>query len=234
MNKKVLVMAVALFAVVVLAANANSVLATITYTEEMHAAANCVIDVPGQTMIRLTAYGQMYSEFYSGRGERFQILVHTGQFSGGLPVFKNVAAYEDNPTRSDFSKYQIAIGLVENLVEPGQIQVIRVGKSNTVMVHWNIPLVCPATGGSNPTPAVTLPPGKLVLEGDDEAHSFNTPSTKIGPNNWNYSAVGTYYHAKATLFCEGWDYKWLPVAEQFVGTSMQPRVSEQSWTWMHP
>jgi hypothetical protein len=182
-------------------------------------------------MIRLTAYGQVYGDYFHGRGERFQIMVHTGQFSGGLPVFKNVAAYEDNPTRSDFSKYQVAIGISENLVEPGQIQVIRVGKSSTVMVHWNIPLVCPAT---STTPLVTIPPGKLVVEGYGDPVSYTTPTTQIGPNSWSYSVVGSYFRANATFFCESWDYKWLPVAGQFFGTNMQPRCGESVWTWTHP
>ncbi len=229
MNRKILLTVLTL--AVVLLGTTYTVFAETVYTEHDYAVANCVIDVPGRTMIRLIAYGQMYGDYFPGRAERIQITVHTGQFSGGLPVFKSVTAYEDNPIRSDFSKYQIALGLSENLVEPGQIQVLRVGKSNAVMAHWTVPLVCPAT---STTPAVTLPPGKLVLEGDDEAHSFTTSSTSIGPNNWKYSAVGTYNHAKATLFCVSWDYKWLPVAEQFVGTSMEPRVSEQSWTWTHP
>ncbi len=233
MNRKVLLIVLAL--AVALLATPYTVFAETVYTEHDYAVGNSVIDVPGRTMIRLIAYGQVYGDFYRGRAERIQITVHTGQFdSAGLPVFKNAAGYEDNPIRSDFSKYQVAIGISENLVEPGQIQVIRVGKSNTVMVHWNVPLVCPATGGSNPTPAVTLPPGKLVLEGDDEEHSYNVPLTSIGPNNWKYSVVGSYHHAKATLFCEGWDYKWLPVAEQFVGTTMQPRSTEMTWTWVHP
>lgn len=231
MNRKILSTALVLLSLAILSTSVDSAFATITYNEEIHAAANCVIDVPGQTMVRLQIYGQMYSDYYPGRGERIQIQVHTGQFSGGLPVFKNVAAYEDNPTRSDFSKYQIAIGLSENLVDPGEIQVLRVGKTNTVMVHWNIPLVCPATTS---TPAVTLPPGKLVIEGYGDPVSINYPPTSIGPNNWMYSIVGSYYIAHATFFCEGWDYKWLPVAEQFAGTSMQPRSSESVWTWTHP
>ena len=233
MKRKIAVIVVAFMAVAMLIVSANTVFAETVYTEHDYAVANCVIDVPGHIMMRLTVWGQMYGDFYSGRAERLQILVHTGQFSGTppLPVFRAVAAYEDNPTRSDFSKYNISLGLSENLVKPGQIQVLRVGKSNTVMVHWNIQLVCPAT---STTPAVTLPPGKLVLEGDDEAHSFSIPTTSIGPNLWKYAAVGTYYHAKASLFCEGWDYKWLPVAEQFVGTSMETRSSEQIWTWTHP
>jgi hypothetical protein len=204
---------------------------TTTYTEEVNAAANCIIDISGQTMVRLQNYGQMYSDYYSGRGERIQIQVHTGLFSGGLPVFKNVAAYEDNPTRSDFSKSQIAIGLSENLVNPDQIQVSREGKSKTVMVEWNVPLVCPATTN---TPAVTIPPGTLMIEGYGDPVSINYLPTSIGPNDWKYSIVGSYYNAHATFFCQDWDYKWLPVAEQFVGTSMQPRSSESVWTWAHP
>jgi len=236
MNKAVLVMATALLAVAMLAVSVNTALAVTIYTDHEYAGANCVIDVPGHTMMRLAVYGQMYGDYYNGRAERIQIQVHTGQFTpAGLPVFKNVAAYEDNPTRSAFSLQQIALGLAENLVEPGQIQVLRVGESNTVMVHWNVPLVCPATGSPNPTPAVTLPPGKLVVRGYGEAISGSTPPTSIGPNNWQYSIVLTYYLASATLFCEGWDYKWLPVAQQFAGTTMEPRsVTDILWTWTHP
>jgi hypothetical protein len=234
-RKAVLVIAIALMGLATLTANINIVLSETTYTEPDHAGGNCIIDVPGYTMIRLLFTGHATSDYYDGKADRIQVNVHTGQFTpAGLPVFKAVSAYEDNPTRNLFS-IGLVTGQVQNLVEPGQIQILRVGKNNTIMVHWNIPLFAPATGGANPTPEVTVPPGMLLLQGYGEALSGSTALTAIGNTGWKYSTESTYYSAKATFFCEEWNYKWLPVAEQYAGTSMVPRaLTDRVTIWWHP
>ncbi len=224
MNRKIIVIFLVLMATAILASSISSAFAVTTYTDHEHAGATCVIDVPGKTMIRLIAYGQMYGDYYSGKADRIQILVYTG--SG----WRYVVGYEDVPERSAFSA-GLGLGTVENVVEPGQIQVLRVGESTTVMVHWNIPLVCPAT---DTTPAVTLPPGKLVVVGFGEAKPVTVSNAPIGTTGWKYSIVATYHSATATLFCEGWDYKWLPVGAAFAGTSLEPRsIDDRIWTWTH-
>lgn len=234
MNRKALVIAVALLAVVILAASVNTALAETVYTDHEYAGGNSIIDVPGQTIIRLIISGRMEGDYYSGKADRIQINVHTGQFNAaGLPVFKQVAAYEDNPTRNAFS-VGLSTGQVQNLVKPWQIQIVRICK--TCIVYWTVPLVAPATDGPNPTPAVTLPPGFLVLRGYGEAHSMYIPPTSIGTTGWKVEINNpSYYNATATLFCPGWRYCG-PVAEDYVGAiTHNPRVvTDRTWTWTHP
>jgi hypothetical protein len=220
----------------------NTALAETYQTDHEHAGVNCNINVEGQPLIRLVAYGQMVGDYYSGNGhaDRLQILVHTGSYNPttGLPVFKYVAGYEDNPTRSAFS-VSLGLGTVEYVVEPGQIQVLRVGKSSTIKVHWNIPLVCPATTASSlggATPAVTIPPGKLVVEGFGDSKPLAVSSwTTIGTTGWKYKLEATYHSGTATLFCVGWDCKWIPVGDAFAGSSQEVRsIDDRIWYWYHP
>lgn len=228
MNTKVLVMSVALFAVAMLTVSVGTALAEPVYTDHDDAGGNIIIDVPGQTMIRLILSGRMKGDYYSGIADRIQINVHTGQFNPttGLPVFRAVSAYEDNPTRNAFS-VGLNTGQVQNLVKPWQIQIIRICK--TCIVYWTIPLVAPAT---TTTPEVTLPPGFLVLKGHGEAMSTSTALTSIGTTGWKYSTdVPSLYNATATLFCPGWHYCG-PVAEDYVGTTMEPKlITDRTWTF---
>ncbi len=196
----------------------------------------CNIDVEGQTLIRLTAYGQMYGDYYSGNGhvDRLMVGVFTGAFNptSGLPVFKTVVGYEDNPTRSEFSD-SLGMGTEEYAVEYGQIQVLRDEETNTFMVHWNIPLVCPETSN---TPAVTLPPGKLVIQGAGSLKSIPAGySGSIGTEGWTYGLSGNYYSGTAKLFCVDWDCKWTSVGDSYAGTSQEPRGQlNWVWTWTSP
>jgi hypothetical protein len=221
-NRKILLFEIS-FIAILLVGNVYMALATTVYTEYESAGAACVIDVPDKPLIRLVAYGQMYGDYYSGNNhaDRIQILVWTGT------GWRYVAGYEDNPTRSEFSD-GLGLGTFEYVVKPGQIQVLRDQENNINMVHWNIPLECPAT---DTTPAVTLPPGKLVLQGFGELKTSGPYSNlPIGTTGWTYSVVGHYYSATASFFCEDWDCKWVTVGEGRTDTRV---FVDRTWTWMH-
>jgi hypothetical protein len=227
-------MAVALMVAAMLTASVNTALAETVYTEHEYGVTS-VIDVPGKTMIRLVLSSYKGSDYYSGKANRFQVAVHTGSFSPttGLPIFKIVSAYEDNPTRNAFS-VGLGTAQVQNLVKPWQIQIVRM--CNTTIAYWTIPMVAPATGGSNPTPEVTLPPGMLVVRRYGEAMAVApTPPTSIGTTGWKYSIPegGIFYIAEATLFCPGWRYCG-PVGEAYAGTPLRSTVRSQTWIWTHP
>ena len=92
-----------------------------------------------------------------------------------------VASYEDNPTRMAFSTAVGQGGINQfHLVRRDQIQIFGVCK--TVFVYWTIPLVAQATTN---TPAVTLPPGCLVLRGFGDLISSVRPGSY--PSGWSYS-----------------------------------------------
>lgn len=207
----------------------NVALATTVQTDYEFAGAACIINIPDKPLVRIIAYGQMYGDYYSGNNhaDRIQIQVLT---TDGTNTWKYIAGYEDNPTRSAFSD-SLGLGTIENTVEYGQIQVLRDEDNNINMVHWNIPLVCPATDN---TPAVTIPPGKLVLQGYGDLRT-NTPQNNIpiGTTGWTYSLTGHYYYSNAKFFCVNWDCKWVTVGDGYA-TSLAPRIQvDRVWIWNH-
>jgi hypothetical protein len=233
MNKRVVIGSVLVLslAFVVLAASVNTALAVTTYTEHENAGGASIIDVPGHTNIMLSVDHFDTGDFYCGSADRITIAVSAGE-SGIGPPFRAVAAYEDNPTRIAFSQ-QLATGVVQNLVKRGQIQVFRIGK--TVFAYWTIPLVMPEETwpDGKVTPAVTLPPGLLVLRGYDESKYSITPSLPIGTTGWKVMAETTsYYWAHATLFCPRWHY-WGPVAEAITQPGGPSAVTDRTYTWAH-
>jgi hypothetical protein len=201
------------------------------FSELQYAGGNAIIDVPGKTRIWLVM-GRADGPF-GKRADRIQIMVDTGNTNpAGLPVWKGVVAYEDNPARNAFSE-SLGTGIVQNLVKDWQIEIYQKGK--TSVVEWRIPLVIPATEAPNPTPEVVLPPGRLVLREYGEALSGYTPSVPIGTAGWNVTInTLSYYLANATLYCRSWHY-YGPVAENFVGTPQESRlVTNRTWTWTPP
>ena len=239
MKKAVLGVFVTLVVVAMFAASTNMAFATTTNVDYERAGVSCIIVVPGSgTWVRLAISGQMYGNYYSGNAhgsERIQIYVRTGGPDTN-PTWKSVSAYEDNPGRSAFSASLGVASEVEYVVKPGQIQVLREGDSNTIMVHWNIPLVCLATDAPNPTPAVTIPPGMLKLEGYGDLRSpAAVGPLSFGTTGWTIAYSQHYYYATATLFCQDWNYKWEPIDQDLPTSAYSiPRaVVDRVWTWTH-
>lgn len=228
MNRKVLVIVLALMATAMLTASVSTALAVTTNIDNMYAGGNTVVDVPGHTRIRLYMW-HMDGNYYSGKADRIQIFVDTGTIgSDGLPVFKAVSGYENNPTRHAFS-VSLGTGFAEHLVKPWQIGIFRIGK--TSIIYWTVPMVAPAT--DDPTPQVTIPPGVLVLEGHGELLKLSVSNVPIGNQGWKYSVDASPYNAETTLFCPGWGFCGR-VAEAFVGTSLEAKSLESAtWTWTH-
>jgi hypothetical protein len=226
MNRKLLLVVSVLVAATILAGSVGSTLAETTCFDHEYAGMNCVIDVPGKTLIRLVVYGQMEGDYYPmhGYADRVQIQVWTGT------AFKTVVGFEDNPVRSAFS-FGLGLGTVENVVKQGNIQANRDEDTNTNMFFWNVPLVIPATSN---TPAVTLPPGKLFITGFGSLIHSSYPKTAVGPNGWYYSIEADYYKGTASFFCVEWGCKWVSVGSAYAGTSQEPRIIvDRIWSWWH-
>lgn len=239
MKKAVLVMYATLVVVAMFAASINMAFATTTNVDYERAGASCIIEVPGSGIwVRFSISGQMYGNYYSGNehgAERIQIYVRTGG-PDSAPTWKSVSAYEDNLERSAFSAGLGVASEVQHFVKKGQIQVLREGDSNIIMVHWNVPLVCLATDAPNPTPAVTIPPGKLKLEGYGDIIS-PTPvgPVSFGSTGWTIAYSQHYYYATAIIFCQDWNYKWEPLGQNLPTSAYStPRaVVDRVWTWAH-
>jgi len=187
-----------------------------------------IIDVPGHPNILITASHMDRSNFYSGSAVRIMLFVSTAP-SGIGPPFKFVVAYENNPERYAFSQQVGGSIQLLNLVKIDQIQVL--GKDKTALVYWTVPLTVPGTT-VNPfgaaTPAVTIPPGWLLLQGYGDTHS-NVQSTTY-PSLWTWNYQTTVYNAKSTIICPDWQY-FGPVSE--TGTS-PTIVTEAINNWTHP
>ena len=187
-----------------------------------------IIDVPGHPNIMITASHMDRSNFYSGSAVRIMLFVSTAP-SGIGPPFKFVVAYENNPERYAFSQQVGGSIQLLNLVNKDQIQVL--GKDKTALVYWTVPMAAPATT-TNPfgaaTPAVTIPPGWLLLQGYGDTQS-NAQSTTY-PSLWTWNYQTTVYNAKSTFICPDWQY-FGPVAE--TGTSPTV-VTEATNNWTHP
>jgi hypothetical protein len=222
MSRKILFTALALMGLM-LTSSISMALATTTYYEYMDAGGRCVINVPGNPDVFIYMW-TMHGTYYSGRADRLMLAVATGLSS---PKFVAVAGYEDNPTRSAFS---VSLGLptAEHVVKDWQIGIYKMGK--TSVAYWTVPLECPATAL---TPEVTIPPGMIVLKGQDSLVSTSNPSTTT-PSGWSYIVEGRIYYAHATLLCPGWHFLG-SVGEGFDGTPSQPTsISSLTWTWTHP
>jgi len=217
-NRKILLIVLILSAVM-LATNINMAFATTTYYDYTDAGGRCVIDVPGQPKVFIYMW-TMHGTYYSGRADRFMILVETGITPAWFPV----AGYEDNPTRSAFSA-SLGMPTVEHVVKDWQIGIYRIGK--TSIAYWTVPLECPATAL---TPQVTIPPGMLVLKGQNGIVQTSTPTTGT-PSGWSYSVAGSIYYAHATFLCPGWRF-FGTVGEGFDGTLQEPTsIASLTWTW---
>jgi len=227
MNKKIAGTVIAFLITIIFTSSFGIAFAAITQHDYERAGGNCVIDVAGKPLFRLVAYGQIVGDYYSGRADRLMV---QELISG---TWTTVVAYEDNAYRSEFS---VSLGSAnpEYVVKPGWIQILRDEDSKILMVHWNKPLVCPATGG---LPAVTIPPGILVITGAGDLKLATTPNyptpVKFGPNGWYYTIYAHYYSGTASFFCEDWDCKWVSVGAAYTG-SQEPRVIvDRVWTWTH-
>lgn len=225
MKRRIVLGAVlALFlSVVVLAACVAPAFAVTPHIEHLKAQGTSIIDVSGQTKILIQGQYWEKGDFYAGSADRIAFYVSTGD---SARPFKQVASYEDNPTRMAFSQDVDQGGINQfHLVKRDQIQIFIVCK--TVFVYWTVPLVALAT---TTTPAVTLPPGCLVLRGYGDFKSIVRESSY--PSGWSYRFETSGYDAKATLFCPGWHY-WGAVGEQPIPPFSNSVVTEGLMTWTH-
>jgi hypothetical protein len=219
-NRKILIIAMIVMAAVMLAASINMAFATTTYYDYMSAGGSVVVDVPGQTPVLVYLWHGVGS-YYSGTADRIMLVV----LSTGL-----VAGYENNPARHAFSA-SIGTGYPEFLVKPWQIGIFRIGK--TSVAYWTVPLVVPASDGH---PAVTIPPGVLVLQGQGDLLYESVPTTPIGTLGWSYAVDYYYWDATVTLFCPGWHFFGSVGAATTWGPfGLAPQSFKfQAWTWTGP
>lgn len=196
MNRKFLLIVLTL-AVVFFASGIAPAFAT-TYVNHISAMAwTALIAVPGQPPIGMICSHSDWG--YTGRGDTITVC-----YQAMIPM----VTYTDSPSAYNFEKNNVLPPTAAiNLVKPGQIQVCRIGK--IVIVLWTVPLVAAAGPIIPPAtqplwPAVTVPPGCLVLQGYDGAFPLTFPvDPKTG---WTFTYDLKNYLAHETFICPGWHY----------------------------
>jgi hypothetical protein len=190
-------MAVVLAVIVLAGGAAPALAADTTHVDHCNAGAGVIMDVPGHPTVDFIAFHYDWGDF--GVRDAIGLWVAPEGFPG---VFMPAAEYSDTAKSADWNKMLFAgLPTVVTQVKPWQIQVCRIGK--TVIVSWTVPLVAPAENwgflGLGTTPAVTIPPGCLVLHGYD---GLQTGTLVIGTSTQDY----TFLWAHATLLCPMWHY----------------------------
>lgn len=139
--------------------------------------------------------------------------------------------------RNSEPQYEWASELVKGMptvtqqVKPWELQVYRVGK--TAMALWTFTIVVPeekwvSPAGTYTTPAVTIPPGCLMLNGYDGVKT-GVETAGPYPSGWTGTSPWTGYDAHATFVCPTWHY-WGPVGTTFANFV---RIDSTS-TYTHP
>jgi hypothetical protein len=203
LNRKIITILTLFLAIMIFSTGINTVLASTTIYEHQYAGGVAFIDIPGQPRFDLA-----FSRFCG----------HFGRISDRLSVYmitesgmKTVMGVDDNPTRKAFS--DDVGGSKTVLVKRWQLQIFTFCR--TTIAYWTIPLEVPATVGipgapppyNLPTPAVTIPPGLVILKGSGEVITRLVEDIPIGPNGYTLTIdVKGNYAAQGTLFCPGWDF----------------------------
>ena len=211
MNKKVLVMAVALMSAAMLAVPVMAKTKTLeTNTEYVKAWGTTAVDVPGHPMFIVLGQHFKQSNYFPGSADRIQFV---------MPGVQNTPRLEDNPWRYAFSR-ELG-GPTSNIILTGRdtIQVLRM--NDALKVYWTEPIML--------TTGVVIPPAILMFRADGDALPPLTQTGNIG--GWTYTYELTErYNAKVTFDCPDWGY-FGPV-----GTTGNPPglTLEGTGTWAPP
>jgi len=212
---------------VVLAAATASVLAVkpttseTTKIESIIGWGQCVVDATASGHLKFTIIGQHFgwSDFYGGKADRINIA------SGGL------IAYEDNPTRYEFSTQTAGSGTAnrylvgENIIQVRIVQRNNVHKDKTVLISWLVPLILKQA--TETTPEVAIPPGSIELQGYGPASEIGSSQTYS--HGWTGTNQYTKYSAVGTFICPEWNYEG-PVYGPPDGTPTIGTDGTYTWT----
>jgi hypothetical protein len=198
MNKKVLGIVLPLsLTFIFLVTSVAPALATVTYYDHVSASGNVVINIAGhQPQFTILAGHINKGDHAVADYLEVDFLTDIGLPIG--PVWIPFLVVTDNPSMYAFNKNFIYAGInpaaVVQLVKNCQLEVCSIGK--TVLVCWTVPLV---------TPAITVPPGCLLLNGYGcaKTEQFIYPI----PNGVTLTINGKAdFAVHATFLCPAWKY----------------------------
>ena len=198
MSKKVLGVVLALsLAFIVFSACFAPAFASVTYYDHVSAVGSAVIDI-GRHQPRFQIYAAHLDRGAHAVADYLEVDLWTDIGLPIGPVWLPFAIVTNGPSLFAFNKNFIYVGLdtanVVQLVKNCELLVYRIGK--IVIVYWTVPLV---------TPAITVPPGGLVLNGYGSAQTAQLAIPL--PNGVTLTIDDkAEYAAHATFVCPAWKF----------------------------
>jgi hypothetical protein len=205
-NRKVLVIAVALLAAAISASSIAQAFAETIFVEHSPVDGLTVIDIPGVTPEEGIKITFAHYDRKSDHGARDNIGVYLWTFIPGLGFgYLMVAWYSDTAEGVSYN---------EALMQPWPVWIeqlkgwqLNIGRfGRTAFALWTVPLEVPEINwfGVFTTPAVTIPPGCLILRGYGDLKT----ETFIMPSPSGLVAVGEaeVYDANGCFACPTWRY----------------------------
>ena len=193
---------------VITASNFSPVSAAVTLTDHVNAYGSTVINVDGHPLIVFDGYHIDSGPL--GSGDVFRIWYYTG-----LPApyaYFPVAILTDMSQRiSLFNELYVPFATSVQLVDSSAMEVSRQGMSKTMMVVWKTALEVPeerwGQTGAIVTPAMTIPPGRIIFRGHGDATTGSSNSVPSYPGQvWSQTTTWTGYYGDATFVCPTWDF----------------------------
>jgi hypothetical protein len=205
MNRKILVMAMALIACTFSATTISPAFATaITYTEHGSVVGEGIqIDVPGFT----PATGVRFSFAHFDRGnhgirDNLGIYLWAPNFPGGARWTMTTWISDTDEGAAYIGELMAGSNVKITQLKPWQLQVCMIGK--TAIAYWTTPLEAPAVPAFG-MPAITIPPGCIVLKGYGDLRTGGS-TAYYAFSGFTFSTVWSGYSAEGFFVCPKWHY----------------------------
>ena len=207
MNRKILVMAMALIACTFSATIISPAFATaITYTEHGSVVGEGIqIDVPGFTPATGVRFSfAHFDEGTHGIRDNLGIYLWAPNFPGGAR-WTMIAWISDTDEGAAYIGELMAGSNVKIIqLKPNQLQVRGTGDKNAI-ARWSLPLEVPAVPVFG-MPAITIPPGHITLSGYGDLRTGTTGPTYYSWSGFTYSTVWSGHSAEGFFVCPEWHY----------------------------
>jgi hypothetical protein len=202
MNKLIGIVLALSLAFIVSAASVAPALAASTDTEHLATTGVAFVDVSGHPQIMITFAHFDWGDHGPGNS------IGIWEWFPPLNRMMIVAWIRNAEGQYNWAKELVSgMPTLVQQVKGCQLQVYRVGKVATAV--WTFAIVVPeekwvSPAGTYVTPAVTVPPGCLLLKGYDDVRTG--VESAAYPSGWSGSTPWTGFSAHATFMCPSWHY----------------------------
>ena len=205
MNRKILVMAMALIACTFSATIVSPAFAEIKYTEHGSVVGEGIqIDVPGFTPATGVRFSfAHFDEGTHGIRDNLGIYLWAPDFPGGAR-WTMTAWISDTDEGAAYIGELMAGGIVKIIqLKPNELQVRGTGDKNAI-ARWSVPLEVPAVPAFG-MPAIIIPPGHITLKGYGDLRTGGSTAT-YAFSGFTFSTVWSGHNAEGFFVCPEWKY----------------------------